>query len=166
MTSTSRNSWRGWLLAVSYLGVCSLAGTPCDVRGQALSTEDAYRYSAQGKRDPFFPPFQTADSEGDAPDEPKTPLQRFDIGQLKLVGVIWQTEEPRALIEDSGGLGYIVTRGTLIGSKGGIVKAIEPKRITIEEYQTDFFGKRQAQERELRLIATDSAREESKKKTP
>jgi type IV pilus assembly protein PilP len=136
---------------------------PCQVHGQEYSAEDAYHYIATGKRDPFFPPFRTTESEPGETDEPKTPLQRFDIGQLKLVGVIWEAEEPRALIEDSGGLGYIITRGTLIGSKGGIVKTIEPKRITIEEYQTDFFGKRQAQERELRLVVTDSPREMQQK---
>jgi type IV pilus assembly protein PilP len=155
---TSRNSWRNWLIVVSSLGAFSLEGIPCQVHGQEYSAEDVYHYTAAGKRDPFFPPFRTTESESAETDEPKTPLQRFDIGQLKLVGVIWEAEEPRALIEDSGGLGYIVTRGTLIGSKGGVIKTIEPKRITIEEYQTDFFGKRQAQERELRLVVTDSPR--------
>jgi type IV pilus assembly protein PilP len=87
----------------------------------------------------------------------KTPLQRFELGQLKLVGVIWEASEPKALIEDSGGLGYIVTRGTLIGSNGGIIKAIESKRVVVEEYHTDFFGKRQAQERELQLFVTESS---------
>jgi type IV pilus assembly protein PilP len=139
---------------------------PCPVHGQEHSAEDAYHYITTGKRDPFFPPFRTTESEPVETDEPKTPLQRFDIGQLKLVGVIWETEEPRALIEDSGGLGYIVTRGTLIGPKGGVIKTIEPKRITIEEYQTDFFGKRQAQERELRLVVIDSPRETQKKQEP
>jgi type IV pilus assembly protein PilP len=127
-------------------------------QGQESRGEENYHYVVQGKRDPFLPPFSTAAPETTTTtDEARTPLQRFDLGQLKLVGVIWATEEPKALIEDGGGLGYIVTRGTLIGSKGGIVKMIEPKRVVVEEYETDFFGKRQIQERELRLIATDSA---------
>jgi type IV pilus assembly protein PilP len=87
----------------------------------------------------------------------KTPLQRFELGQLKLVGVIWETSEPKALIEDSGGLGYIVTRGTLIGPNGGIIKTIEPRRVVVEEYHIDFFGKRQMQERELQLFVTESS---------
>lgn len=163
---TSRNSWRNRLVSVSVAAAFSLGGMPTQVHGQAPSEEDAYHYVATGKRDPFFPPFRTTESEPLETDEPKTPLQRFDIGQLKLVGVIWEAEEPKALIEDSGGLGYIVTRGTLIGSRGGVVKNIEPKKITIEEYQTDFFGKRQAQERELRLVVTDAPREKQKKQEP
>jgi type IV pilus assembly protein PilP len=125
---------------------------------QESTAEENYHYTAPGKRDPFLPPFSTTAPETTtAAEEARTPLQRFDLGQLKLVGVIWATDEPKALIEDGGGLGYIVTRGTLIGSRGGVVKMIEPKRVVVEEYETDFFGKKQAQERELRLIVTDSA---------
>lgn len=160
---TSQNSWNGWLVIAVSWGILSVSGQIfCDAYAQENTTEDSYSYVATGKRDPFLPPFRMVESETEATNEPKTPLQRFDIGQLKLVGVIWESEEPRALIEDSGGLGYIVTRGTLIGSRGGIIKTIEPKRIVIEEYQTDFFGKRQAQEREMRLIATDASGENNK----
>ena len=160
---TSRNSWRSWLaVSISWGILSSGAQTFCDAHAQENTDEEAYNYVATGKRDPFFPPFRMVESETGATDEPKTPLQRFDIGQLKLVGVIWESDEPRALIEDSGGLGYIVTRGTLIGSRGGIVKMIEPKRIIIEEYQTDFFGKRQAQEREMRLVVTETSQGDNK----
>jgi type IV pilus assembly protein PilP len=124
--------------------------------------ESTYRYDPSSKRDPFVSPFRSP-SEQPIPEEAKTPLQRFDIGQLKLVGIIWEAAEPRALIEDSEGLGYIVTRGTLIGSKGGIIKVIEQKRIVVEEYEADFYGERRAQEREMPLSVIESAKE---KKTP
>jgi Tfp pilus assembly protein PilP len=124
--------------------------------------KDTYHYDPTSKRDPFVSPFRST-AEQPIPEEAKTPLQRFDIGQLKLVGIIWQMAEPKALIEDSEGLGYIVTRGTLIGSKGGVIKVIEPKRVVVEEYEADFYGKRRAQERELPLSVIESAKE---KKTP
>jgi hypothetical protein len=76
-----------------------------------------------------------------------------------VVGILLETGEPRALIEDNSGLGYIVTPGTLIGPKGGIIKSIEPGRILVEEYETDFYGKRQALERELSLTVVDSTAE-------
>ncbi len=66
-------------------------------------------------------------------------------------------QQPKALIEDSGGLGYIVEAGTLIGSNGGVIKLIEPRRIVVEEYKTDFYGKRQIQQRELKLVIVNSA---------
>lgn len=160
---TSRHPWRRGLIVVSGLAVISLLDRKELVaQDQESLGEDAYHYTLTGKRDPFTPPFLTVAPETADADELKTPLQRFDLGQLKLVGVIWETDEPRALIEDSGGLGYIITRGTLIGSRGGVVKTIEPKRVIIEEYETDFFGKRQIQEKELRLAVTDPSQERKK----
>jgi type IV pilus assembly protein PilP len=127
--------------------------------------EDTYHYDPTRKRDPFVSPFRSTSDEQPIPEEARTPLQRFDIGQLKLVGIIWETVEPKALIEDSEGLGYIVTRGTLIGSKGGVIKVIEPRRVVVEEYEADFYGKRRAQERELPLSVIESAKEKRTPKT-
>ena len=134
------------------------------VHAQEETGGDSYRYSPEGKRDPFLSPFYRQ-PEQEALEEARTPLQRFDLGQLKLVGVILEDKEPKALIEDSGGLGYIVTKGTPIGSKGGVIKVIEPKRVVVEEYEVDFYGKRQAQERELPLFVAGSASEGEAKKS-
>jgi len=159
-----QRSRRGLLTIVYTWAALSLVAADCSlIWAQEEKVEDTYRYDPAGKRDPFLSPFAVA-PEQMTPDEAKTPLQRFDLGQLKLVGVIWETKEPKALIEDSGGLGYIAMRGTLIGSKGGVIKAIEPKRVVVEEYQTDFYGKRQVQERELQLFVADSAQEGKAKK--
>lgn len=136
---------------------------PTDARAQSAGADAEYRYDPVGKRDPFLSPFARA-LEDDLPEEAKTPLQRFDLGQLKLVGVIWEAGEPKALIEDGGGLGYIVTRGTLIGSKGGVIRAIEPRRIVVEEYETDFSGKRRPQERELLLSVVETGKESKRNK--
>jgi type IV pilus assembly protein PilP len=134
------------------------------VYAQEETGEESYHYDPGGKRDPFLSPFYHQPEQAML-EEAKTPLQRFDLGQLKLVGIVLEEKEPKALIEDSGGLGYIVTKGTPIGSKGGIIKAIEPKRVVVEEYETDFYGKRQAQERELLLFVGGSAPEGEAKKT-
>lgn len=118
---------------------------------------DTYRYDPVGKRDPFSSPFTLVADARPSDSDPKTPLQRFELGQLRLVGVILNPEEPKALIEDSKGLGYVVMAGTLIGSSGGVVKSIEPRRILVEEIETDFYGERQRRERELKLVATQAA---------
>lgn len=121
------------------------------------SSEDTYRYNPAGKRDPFFSPlFRATEQTNMTSDETKTPLQRLDLGQFKVVGIILETGEPRALIEDNSGLGYIVTSGTLIGPKGGVIKSIEPGRIVVEEYETDFYGKRQTLEKEMPLTVAES----------
>jgi type IV pilus assembly protein PilP len=98
-------------------------------------------YDPAGKRDPFRPfilDLREANLE-----EPLTPLQRYDLGQLTVVGVVWNVHPPRAMIEDSIGMGYIVTVGTPIGRQQGVVKAIEPHRIVVEERVIDFYGQEQ-----------------------
>ena len=72
--------------------------------------------------------------------EPPTPLQRYEIGQLKLVAIIYDTTQPRAVVEDDQGLGYIVRVGTAIGANGGRVRDIERGRVLIEEDSIDFYG--------------------------
>lgn len=92
-------------------------------------------YDARAHRDPFKPPRLNATADA------RTPLQTYQLGQLKLVGVVAQPPEGyRAMVEDSAGLGYIITTGTPIGSSGGVVRSIEPRRVVIEESTRDFYG--------------------------
>jgi type IV pilus assembly protein PilP len=133
---------------------------PQETVSQEASPEDTYRYDPAGKRDPFFSPlYRVTEQAGMTSDETKTPLQRLDLGQFKVVGIILETPEPKALIEDNSGLGYIVTSGTLIGSNGGVIKSIEPGRVLVEEYETDFYGKRQTLEKEMPLTVAESGTE-------
>lgn len=119
--------------------------------------EKPYSYTPAGKVDPFKPfieltppapagvrapgvaPVKPAAPAIPAKPRPKrptpapTPLQRFDLAQLKLVGVIAQPEGNLALIEDPTGRGYIVSVGTAIGLKSGIVKKITTEGVVVEE---------------------------------
>jgi type IV pilus assembly protein PilP len=106
--------------------------------------------SVAGRRDPFRP-FTLNTRTGTRPREGLSPLERYDLGQLRLVGVIWQVKEPNALIEDSVGLGYIVKIGTPIGANDGKVKAIKADEIIIEETYVDFFGAKKRREVNIKL---------------
>lgn len=108
------------------------------------------RYSSAGKRDPFRPlslkPRATQRAR-----ENLSPLERYEIGQLKLVAIIWDIKEPKAMVEDATGLGYIVKAGTLIGPNDGKVKVIKPAEIVIEESLVDFYGAKKIQEISMKL---------------
>jgi type IV pilus assembly protein PilP len=80
-------------------------------------------------------------------------LERYEIGQLKLVGVVWDVEEPKAMVEDATGLGYIIKVGTPIGANEGKVKSIKPTEVVIEESYTDFYGARKSREISIKLLA-------------
>jgi len=108
--------------------------------GQAEAKAPAPLYDPRGKRDPFLP-FVKA--------EPRTmtakaaaalpPLQRYDVGELKFVGVIWTKRGAKALVEDAEGKGYTVTVGTRIGRSGGVVARITDREIVVRE---EFVGQR------------------------
>jgi Tfp pilus assembly protein PilP len=117
------------------------AGAPSAAEPQA-TTDDQQRppYDGTGRRDPFRPFIMDMHHP-----EPVavTPLQRYEPGQLTVVATVWEMNPPRAMIEDSMGMGYIVGLGTPIGRNGGVVTAIEQDRVIVEEKVLDFYGKEQ-----------------------
>jgi type IV pilus assembly protein PilP len=109
-----------------------------------------------GKRDPFRPFTLNNRINGRRPPQNLSPLERYELGQLKLVGVIWDTKQPNAMVEDAAGLGYVVKTGTPIGANEGKVKRIQPAGLVIEEFEIDIFGSKRRVERSMRL-ATEKA---------
>jgi type IV pilus assembly protein PilP len=102
-----------------------------------------------GPRDPFRP-FNLA-LRPKPVETPRTPLEQYDVGALKLVAVIYDTQNPKAMVEDDTGLGYTIGVGTRIGNQGGVVKTIEPERVVVEEEFVDFYGEKKKSEIVLRL---------------
>ena len=102
-----------------------------------------------GLRDPFRP-FNLA-LRPKPVETPRTPLEQYDVGALKLVAVIFDTQNPKAMVEDDTGLGYTIGVGVKIGNQGGVVKTIEPDRVIVEEEFVDFYGEKKKSEIVLRL---------------
>lgn len=109
------------------------------------------RYDPKGKRDPFEP-FIRLDRKASATDLAAVPpLQRYDIGELKFVGVIWTAKGARALVEDFAAKGYTVTVGTKIGRGGGVVTRITDGQLFIGEVSREPTGARVVREISLKL---------------
>ena len=108
------------------------------------------RAGAAVKRDPFRP-FTLNVRSSTRRRENLEPLERFELGQLKLVAIIWDVKEAKAMVEDSVGLGYVVKVGTPIGVNDGKVKTIKPNGVTIEEFFVDLYGARKQRDVEMRL---------------
>lgn len=107
--------------------------------------------STVGKRDPFRP-FTLNTRTNSRPRKDLSPLERYELGQLRLVGIVWHVKEPSAMVEDSVGLGYIVKVGTPMGANDGKVKAIKPNEIIIEETYVDLFGAKKKREVNIKLF--------------
>ena len=108
------------------------------------------KYVRRVNRDPFRPSsIQTRTSVRSR--DNLSPLERLDLGQLKVVGIVWNVKEPRAMIEDAAGLGYTILIGTPIGGNEGKVKAITPNQVVVEESFQDFSGKKKTRDVLMRL---------------
>ncbi len=113
------------------------------------------KYNATGKINPFEPLFKdkqaVAKKNKKIKRVPRTPLERVDLSQLKLVGIILASSGNRALVEEASGKGYVIRKGTYIGTNGGTITKIQREIVYVEEKFEDGFGKIQTRKRELKL---------------
>jgi len=171
-----RGIWPLWV-ALAFLGACSneskgpsvdeyakaraarqSAPPPATAKaaGQAEAAEEApgaapvqgYAYSPVGKRDPF---------RSFVLDEVKErrvgrgPLEQFDLGQLKVVAVVWSTGRARALVQDPSGRGYIIQQGTPMGKNDGQVVQITDGEVVVKETYVDYLGEQTTKDIALRI---------------
>lgn len=125
---------------------------PAASGGAESKTEPAegLRVAPVGRRDPFRPITLNVRANVRRR-ENLSPLERYDLGQLNLVGIVWDIKEPTAMVEDTSGLGYVVKVGTLIGSNDGKVKEIKRDGLIIEEVFVDLYGAKKRREVSMRL---------------
>ena len=110
------------------------APTAPAAEARAKKVEQVALYDSRGKRDPFVSFIKAEERrKGGTDTTALPPLQRYDLGELKFVGVIWTKKGARGLVEDAEGKGYSVTVGTRIGRSGGVVSRITGKEILVKE---------------------------------
>ena len=126
-----------------------------------LMVPTASAYNPEGRVDPFEPLFReepvaapvsvSTTKKPKEPRRPLTPLERIDLSQLELKAILRTDVGNKALVEESSGKGYIIKKGTYIGTRSGIVVAILKDRVIVEEEIEDALGKVTIQEKELKL---------------
>ncbi len=106
-----------------------------------------YVYNPQGKPDPFKPLIverpeiprskKVPEKAIEEVSSKATPLERMELSQLKLVALIWNIQEPKAMVEDGTGKGYILAQGTPLGKNKGRVSQITSAGVfVLEPYET------------------------------
>jgi type IV pilus assembly protein PilP len=112
-------------------------------------------YSGEGKIDPFTPLIKNEPVRTKEPVRPRTPLERLDYSQMKLVAIVARDGEHVAMVEEAGGKGYIVLVGTYIGRNGGVVSKIWKDRVIVHERVKDFKGDIITRTQEIKLNKTE-----------
>ncbi len=92
-----------------------------------------FNYSAEGRRDPFQPYEEVRITVSGEVLGPLLPLQRFDLDQLKLVGIIWDVTEPKAMFLDPGANVHLVGKDDRIGRNNGYIAVIREGEVVIIE---------------------------------
>ncbi|MDY6851841.1 MAG: pilus assembly protein PilP [Thermodesulfobacteriota bacterium] len=111
---------------------------------QKEAREREYIFNPEKMLDPFRPIEAVIAARSATSDTPKAaslpPLQKMELSQLKLVAVVMAGNNTRALVEDSTGMGYIISLGTRMGTRRGQVKSILPDKVEVVEDVQDFRG--------------------------
>lgn len=111
-----------------------------DVQQAEEQTEPEYVYETEGRRDPFLPLTAIRKPVGGEVTEPLTPLQQYELGQYRLIGVIVGLDQPRAMVVAPDGKSYILKKGIKIGKNNGVVLDISGESVQVEEKYYDFSG--------------------------
>ncbi len=106
---------------------------------------DTYEYLMEDRADPFVPFLAEKVPELDPneiidPSQKLTGMQLFEPGQLTLVALMQTNGQFSAMVEDFNGKGYLIEEGIKIGRRG-VVRAIIPNKVIIEENATTRSGK-------------------------
>ena len=108
-------------------------------------------YDSRGKRDPFVS-FIREEPQLRAKDlAALPPLQRYELGELKVVGILWTKKGAKALVEDAEGKGYSVVAGSRIGRSGGVVSRITEKEVFVREEYVGVRGEKVVRENAMQL---------------
>ncbi|MBI5180064.1 MAG: pilus assembly protein PilP [Nitrospirae bacterium] len=110
---------------------------------EKVEKKKEYVYDPTGKRDPFRSAIL---GESLAGKETLPPLQRREISELKLIGIVWDRTGYNAMLETPDGKGYTVKVGTIVGPKKGIVRKITKRTVVIEEKYMDIIGEMKTRE--------------------
>lgn len=157
-----------WLVLLC-LGLCLSGLQPAMLQAQAKNLEQdsqpqwiqptSFDYSPKDKPDPFrsFIKPEEAREQPRTQQQPQriqTPLERVSPSQLRLVGVLWDSQQPEqalAMVELPNGKGYVLRKGTKVGAHQGKVVNISPSQVLIQERTKTITGQEETKNVVLKL---------------
>ena len=157
--------WRNRIMAITFLAALAwpgaVAAQQLETAAPGLASDEAgkfkirkptYSYRSIGRRDPFRSLIQTVDTtEEDDTGKIRTPLESYNVSQLRLIAIVSAAEDAYALVVLPDGKSYTVREGMNIGLHDGIVKEIRSDQVVVEVEVKDHKGNKKLEEVFLRL---------------
>jgi type IV pilus assembly protein PilP len=98
---------------------------------------EPFIYDIVNRRDPFQPYAEyqpsIAAAEDNGPPRALSPAQRWDLDQLKLIGIMWDIKDPKAMFLDPEEDVMILGRDESIGNRNGYVATIREGEVVVVE---------------------------------
>lgn len=107
--------------------------TSIDMGNSFTGIMDPFDYDQRGRRDPFVEPIPDKPVEQGNVHGPLLPLQKFELAQLALVGIIWDVKHPKAMIKDPTGSTHVVGTNTKVGPRNGYIAVIREGEMVVVE---------------------------------
>jgi Tfp pilus assembly protein PilP len=110
-----------------------------------IQVEVEYNYRAEGRRDPFVSLIRGVEVEPVVVEEESgpfvavveggtySPLAKFDLQELKLVGIVDVGGAYHGLVEVADGKSYFLRSGSQVGRNGGVVSRVLEDRVVVTE---------------------------------
>jgi Tfp pilus assembly protein PilP len=112
--------------------------------------QEAVAYDARGKRDPFLPLVQLS-KEKPKKKAGASPVQSYDINELRLLAIAWDKNKYYALIMLPDKKTYTISEGMTLGLLEGKVDKITKDSVVIREYIKDYKGEIKPRDSILKL---------------
>ena len=127
-----------------------LSGVPSEWLLDIQSRIAPFIYEYGTQKDPFEDPtIKEEDETTGVIVIPKTPPEEYDLKEIKLKGIIWHTQNPKALFELPGSAGYYtLIKGDKIGKNGVIFEIREDEIVVVE---TNYIGKGKGKKEEIKI---------------
>ena len=112
--------------------------------------KEEYLYDSKGRRDPFLS-LVTIVKQKPAKKKGATPIESFDLEEIKLLAIARDKNKYYALIMLPDRKTFTITEGMILGLQGGKVEKITENVVTITEYVKDYRGNIKPKDTVLKL---------------
>ena len=127
------------------------ASAPSPVMKEEPKAEkEVYIYEQKGRRDPFTSLVQIS-KEKPKRMAGKRPIENFDVDEIKLIAILWDTKQYYALITLPDNKSYTIRKGMTLGLYGGKVEDITKDKVLIREQVKDYRGQLKTKDTILKL---------------
>lgn len=120
------------------------------IKEEPKAEKEVYVYEQKGRRDPFMSLVQIS-KEKPKRVAGKRPVENFDVDEIKLVAILWDTKQYYALITLPDNKSYTIRKGMTLGLYGGKVEDITKDKVLIREHVKDYRGQPKTKDTILKL---------------